>query len=119
MHAAVLAAPLVAGSQPLGVVIVLRDGTRPVSDAEREMVRTFSAQAAVAVNTSRLFREESESRQIAEALRAVAEELVRPESLEEALRNVETIARAVLGAVVVRIVASNRAVLGLPAESDP
>ena len=110
VHAGVLAAPLVAGSQPLGVVIVLRDGTRPVSDAEREMVRTFSAQAAVAVNTSRLFREESESRQIAEALRAVAEELVRPESLEEALRNVETIARGVLGAVVVRIVASNRAV---------
>jgi len=82
------------------------------------MVRTFSAQAAVAVTTSRLFREESESRQIAEALRAVAEELVRPEALDEALRNVETIARAVLGAAVVRIVIVDRVALGLPLDTD-
>jgi len=112
-HTAALAAPLVVGSHPLGVVVVLRDNARPVSEAEREMVRTFSAQAAVAVNTSRLFREESESRQISEALRAVAEELVRPEGLDEALTNVEAIARAVLGAVVVKIIVIDRAVVGL------
>ena len=118
VHAAALAAPLVAGVEPLGVVVVLRDSEVPVSDAEREMVRTFSAQAAVAVTTSRLFREESESREIAEALRAVAEELVRPEALDEALRNVETIAKAVLQAVVVRILVADRAALGLPLDSD-
>ena len=118
VHAAALAAPLVAGVEPLGVVVVLRDSEVPVSDAEREMVRTFSAQAAVAVTTSRLFREESESREIAEALRAVAEELVRPEALDEALRNVETIAKAVLQAAVVRILVADRAALGLPSDPD-
>jgi len=118
VHTAVLAAPLVVEAQPLGVVLVVRDSARSVSDAEREMVRTFSAQAAVAVNTSRLFKEESESRQTAEALRAVAEELVRPEGLEEALANVETIARSVLGGAFVRVLVIDRSVLGLPGEGS-
>lgn len=116
VHGGVLGAPLVVGTEPLGVVVVVRDASRPVSDAEREMVRTFSAQAAVAVNTSRLFKEESESRRTAEALRAVAEELVRPEGLEEALENVETIARSVLGGAFVRVLVVDRSVLGLAPE---
>jgi len=116
-HTAVLAAPLIAVNQPLGVVVVLRDSGRVVTDAEREMVRTFSAQAALAVKQSRLFEEETRSRQVAEALKAVAEELVRPEGLEVALRNVETLVRGALGASFASIVVVDRRVLGLPPES--
>lgn len=116
-HTAVLGAPLTAGNEPLGVVVVLRDGGALVSDAEREMVLTFSAQAALAVRNSRLFEEESRSRRIAEALKAVAEELVRPEGLEIALRRVEAIVRDVLGASLAGVVVVDRRVLGLPPES--
>lgn len=114
-----LAAPLVAGHETLGLVVMLRDSTREVTEAEREMVRTFSAQAAVAVQTSRLFEVESESRHIAEALRAVAEELVRPDSLDAALRTVEEIVADLFGAAGARIVVVNRAALGLSDPEDP
>jgi len=116
-HTAVLAAPLIAGNEPLGVVAVLRDSGRAVSDAEREMVRTFSAQAALAVRHSRLFEEEIRSRRIAEALKSVAEELVRPEGLEVALRNVEAIVRDVLGASFASVVVVDRRILGLSPEA--
>lgn len=115
-HQVAVAAPLIAGSEPLGVVVVLRDGAVEITDAEREMVRTFSAQAAVAVQNSRLFEEESRSRHNAEALKAVAEELVSTEGLEHALRNVERIARDVLGATFASVVIVDRQVLGLPAD---
>ncbi len=109
-----VAAPLVAGHETLGLVVMLRDATREVTDAEREMLRTFSAQAAVAVQTSRLFEIESESRHVAEALRAVAEELVRPTDLDSALLTVEGIVAELFGAPQARIVLTDRASLGLP-----
>lgn len=112
-HSGALAAPLLVGPDPLGVVVVLRDSQDPVTDAEREMVRTFSAQAAVAVNNSRLFKEERDSRRVAEALRAVAEELVRPEALENALRAVRSIVQAALGANFAAIVPMDPAVFGM------
>lgn len=115
-HQVAVAAPLIAGNEPLGVVVVLRDGDVQITDAEREMVRTFSAQAAVAVQNSRLFEEESRSRRNAEALKAVAEELVGTDGLEHSLRNVERIVRDVLGASFTSIVVVDRQVLGLPAE---
>ena len=80
-----LVAPLVAGETTLGVVVVLHESEHEVSEAEFEMVRTFSAQAAVAVNNSRLFAFEIESRRVAEGLRTVAEQLVRPGGLTDAL----------------------------------
>ncbi len=116
-HSSALAAPLLAGHEALGVVVVLRDAGQEASEAEREMVRTFSAQAAVAVQTSRLFEEESASRQVAEALRAVAEELVRPDGLGKALGVVEWIIRDVLSAPFASILLVDRAALGLP--DDP
>jgi serine phosphatase RsbU (regulator of sigma subunit)/HAMP domain-containing protein len=112
-HTGALAAPLVAGSDPLGVVVVLRSSTDAVTDAEREIVRTFSAQAAVAVNTSRLFIKERDSRRIAEALRSVAEALVRPDDLDSALRAVEDIVRTALGASLVSIVPLDAPAVGL------
>ncbi|PKQ15477.1 MAG: hypothetical protein CVT67_09170 [Actinobacteria bacterium HGW-Actinobacteria-7] len=112
-HSGALAAPLLVGDEPMGVVVVLRDSQDPVTDAEREMVRTFSAQAAVAVNNSRLFKEERDSRRVAEALRAVAEELVRPEGLEVALSAVRGIVQEALGAPFVAIVPLDPKVFGL------
>lgn len=116
-----LAAPLVAGNEPLGVVVALRDAERPLSDAEREMVRTFSAQAAVAVQSSRLFETESRSRRVAETLRTVAEELVRPEALESSILRVQAIVADLFGASTVRILVLDRASVALagePAEED-
>ena len=71
-----VAMPLVAGRDTLGVVVVLSPGMREFSEADIELIKTFSAQAAVAVRNARLFHEEHVSRQEAEALRAVAELLV-------------------------------------------
>ena len=86
-----LVAPLVSGQEALGVVVVLKSEADPITEAEREMVRTFSAQAAIAVHNSRLFAVETESRRISDGLRAVAEELVRPDGLEASLKRVETV----------------------------
>ncbi|TLM98512.1 MAG: GAF domain-containing protein, partial [Actinobacteria bacterium] len=77
-----------------------------------------SAQAAVAVKTSRLFEEESESRHIAEALRAVAEQLVRPEGLESSLRVVSQIIAEVLDAVFVHVALADPSSVGLPVPED-
>lgn len=112
-HQALLAAPLVAGSEPLGVVIVLLDHHSSLSEAELEMVRTFSAQASVAVQNSRLFAIETESRKTAEALRAVAEALVSPVGIETAFASAEQIAAELFGATLVRIVLVDRTALGL------
>lgn len=114
-----LAAPLVAGREQLGVVVIARDAERPLSEGEREMLRTFSAQASVAVQTSRLFEEESSTRRTAEALRAVAEELVRPESLEAALGVVEGIVAELFSARRAVIALVDRAAVGLGAALDP
>lgn len=114
-----LAAPLIAGHDQLGVVVIARDAERPLSDGEREMLRTFSAQASVAVHTSRLFAEETVSRKTAEALRQVAEELVRPASLDSALSIVEGIVARLFGATRASIVLVDRAAVGLEPPSQP
>lgn len=112
-----LAAPLIAGSDALGVVVILLEGGGELSDAEFEMVRTFSAQAAVAVKTSRLFAIESESRRVAEALRRVADELVRPDGLEDALGRVSVTIKKLFDANEVYFALVDRKALGLqPAE---
>lgn len=112
-HGGVLVAPLIAGSERLGAVVVLLGDRTELTEAEREMVHTFSAQAAVAVQNSRLFEEESEQRRTAEALRAVADALVSPTGLEEALAEVEQIVAELFGATRVRIAMVDRAALGM------
>jgi len=113
-----IATPLVVGREALGAVVVARDRDRPLTEAEREMLKTFSAQAAVAVQTSRLFEIESESRRRAEALRSVAEQLVRPTSLQSALNVVERIIAELFSAKDAIIALLDRPVLGLPSESS-
>lgn len=117
--ASVLMAPLTAGHETLGVVVVLREPGAENTEAEIEMVRTFSAQAAVAVQNSRLFAVERESRRVAEALRSVAENVVRPEGLDRALSSVEAIVRGLFDAPAAVFVPVDRPALGLPAAEDP
>jgi GAF domain-containing protein len=115
----VLTAPLAVGTEPLGVVLVIEDGARTFSEAETEMVRTFSAQAAVAVYNSRLFEVETRSRMEAEVLRAVAEQLSRPQDLAVALESVEESTAILLGASSTLLAVFDRASFGLPPASNP
>jgi serine phosphatase RsbU (regulator of sigma subunit) len=114
----VLTAPLISGHEALGVVVAVRDTHRPISEAEIEMVRTFSAQAAVAVHNSRLFEAETESLRIAEALRSVAERLVRPDGIGAAIKDVEMVVAGLFGGVSASFVIMDRAALGLPPAQD-
>ncbi len=115
---AAIAAPLVAGHDSLGVVVALTDSDSSISEAELEMVRTFSAQAAVAVNNSRLFAIESESRRVAEGLRTIAERLVRPGGLQDALDDVELVTAGLFGADSAYFAVVDRPALGLPPAAD-
>lgn len=115
----VFAAPLVAGTEPLGAVVVTCRPDREFIQAERDMVRTFSAQAAVAVQTSRLFKDEQGARRSAEALRAVAEQLVSPPSLAVALSRVEDIITDLFAARGASIILADPDALGMREEGQP
>lgn len=117
-HNGVLCSPLIVGHEALGVVVVLLDPGAELSEAQLEMARTFSSQAAIAVNTSRLFIEESDSRRMAEALRSVAEALSRPEGLAAALDLAERVIAKAYGAQEARVAFGDPAALGL-ADEDP
>jgi serine phosphatase RsbU (regulator of sigma subunit)/HAMP domain-containing protein len=108
-----LVAPLVSGHEALGVVVVLKDKADPITEAEREMVRTFSAQAAIAVHNSRLFAVERESRRVSDGLRSIAEQLVRPDGLDVALRRVEGVVTELFGALSASFSVIDRESLGL------
>lgn len=114
-----IAVPLAIGEEAIGVGVVLAPGRRVFSDAQVEMVRVFSANAAVAVRTSRLFAEERVSRREAEALRAVAELTVRPGDLARALESVASIAAELLGYGGWAVVIEGRQQLGLGMPVDP
>jgi GAF domain-containing protein len=111
--------PLAIGSDAIGVVVVLAPGRRLFSHAQIETMRIFSANAAVAVRTSRLFTEERVSRREAEALRSVAELTVRPGDLGRALNSCAAIAAELLGYSGWGVALEGRQQLGLASPSDP
>ncbi len=111
-------APLVAGRETLGAVVVLLESDVDTSQAEREMVRTFSAQAAVAVQNSRLFAIETESRRVSDGLREIAERLARPDGLSETLHEIELIVADLFGARDATFAFADRSALGLPPAAD-
>lgn len=113
-----IAASLTAGHESLGVVVAVPQTGREFSAAELEMLRTFSAQAAVAVQNSRLFALESESRHIAEELRGIAEALVRPEGLQEAVNQVERAVCDLTDATFVRLAVVDRNALNMEPPPD-
>ncbi len=108
-----VAVPLAIGREVIGVVVVLAPGRRVFTEAQIETLRVFSANAAVAVRTSRLFADERLSRTEAEALRSVAELTVRPGDLGQALDTVASIAAELLGYREREVVLEGRQQLGL------
>jgi len=116
-----LAVPLMIGRLPIGVALALTTEFRTFTEGEMEMARTFSAQAAVAVQNSRLFEEEHTSRTEAEALREMAELLASPSGLEETFTSVGQIVAELLevsgSAVAMR--PKQREALLMEASKDP
>lgn len=96
-HAAVLAVPLRAGDDVIGAVVVVREQDHGFREGEIETVRSFAAQASVALHTSRLFEDERRSRTEAEALRAIAERITSPLTLEDTLSEVGIAAADLVG----------------------
>lgn len=110
--------PLVMGREVLGVILLLAPGLRSFTDAQVETIRAFSANAAVAVRNSSLFEHERLSRTEAEALREVAEQIVRPANLEAALEKSAAIAAGLLGMERWSVAVRGRALLGIGPAAD-
>lgn len=110
--------PLHMGRDVLGVIVVLAPGGRSFTEAQIETLRAFSANAAVAVRNSRLFEIEHASRTEAEALREVAELIVRPADLGEALERAGAIAAGLLDMTGWAIALEGREQLGLERSAD-
>lgn len=81
-----MVAPLWAGSDCIGLVAVVRTAGSAFTDRERETLRSFAAQAAVALQNARLFDNERRSRREAESLREIAERAASPVGVAETLR---------------------------------
>jgi len=111
--------PLSVGEDVLGVVVALAAGKRPVTQAQIETLRAFSAQAAVAVRTSRLFEHEHASRREAEALREVAELIAGTHDLGAALDRVAAVAAGLLDMSDCAVAIDDRSSFGLQASDDP
>ena len=112
--AEVLVAPLRAGSDIIGAVGVVRPAGTPFSVAESETVRSFAAQASVALRNWRLFEEERRSRKEAEALRAVAERVASPVGIDATLKDVAAMEADLLGFDRSLVALRKRAAYGLP-----
>lgn len=112
-----VAVPLSVGDDVLGVVVALSAGSRPLTQAQVDTLRAFSAQASVAVRTSRLFEHEHASRREAEALREVAELVAGTHDLAGALDRVAAVAAGLLGMSDCALAIDDRDSFGLdPAE---
>jgi sigma-B regulation protein RsbU (phosphoserine phosphatase) len=114
-----VAVPLAVGSEALGVIVALARSRRPLTEAQIETLRAFSGQAAVAVQTARLFEHEQVARREAEALREVAEVIAGAHDLGEALERIAAIAAALLGMSDCGIALRDRSELGLEPSADP
>jgi GAF domain-containing protein len=114
-----LVAPLVVGNEPVGVIVAAQMDVREFSQAEMEMIRSFSAQAAVAVHNSRLFEFEAASRREAETLREVAEQLSASRDLESAFKAVTAIIVTLFNVWGARLAFHDRRSLGMGPAIDP
>ncbi len=111
--------PLVVADETVGAIVITPLAPREFGQAEIEMLRTFSAQAAVAVNISTLFAEETDARREAEVMREVVERLASPRDLDVSLRAVSQSAGDLLTVGSVACAFVDRARLGLPPAADP
>ncbi|MCX8007568.1 MAG: SpoIIE family protein phosphatase [Coriobacteriia bacterium] len=92
-----LVVPLKTSGGLVGVLAVSRTEERPFSPAEAELLSTFAAQAAVALEKAGLFERQTEARVEAEALQRAAELLVEEQDTVRALAGVAKILSDSLG----------------------
>lgn len=114
-----MAVPLRAGDRLLGVVVIFESGRREFTAAEVEVLRTFSAQASIAVFNSRLFETESVLRQEAEALRELAGLLALPQALGYSVDAVNDTLGRLFGADSVRTFLIDPEKLGFARSDEP
>lgn len=113
-----LAAPLHAGTEVIGVAVVVRHTGLQFTEAEAETVRSFAAQASVALQNARLFEEERRSRREAEALRQIAEHVVSAGAVEDVLFDVARMEADLLGFGSSLVVLRDRPAYGLLQSDD-
>lgn len=111
----VLASPMRAGDVSMGIVVLLRP-RGAFTEAESDAMRSFAAQAAVALRNSQLFEEERRSRYEAEWLREVAERAATAGTPDETLGEIARMQAELFGFSEWRVVLHDRSSLGLPPE---
>jgi PAS domain S-box-containing protein len=102
---AALAEPLLYRNRLLGVITLNNSRMgRSFTEADREVLALFAAQAAIAIENSRLFQQEQERRRQVEAVQAVTEEITRELDLTAVLnlisRRAAELVRATSGGVI-------------------
>jgi PAS domain S-box-containing protein len=96
---AVLAEPLVYRDRLLGVLAVHHErGERRFGESDQDVLRLFAAQAAIAIENARLFRQEHDGRAQLEAIRVVSGEIIQELDLVHVLRLVAQRACTLTGA---------------------
>ena len=102
-YRAALSAPLLAGDETLGALVVFRDQVGGFAAEEVRLLEVFAAQAAVALQNARAFEREQARRRQLEAVRDVTAELAREFDLrgllELIVRRASALVRAAGGAV--------------------
>jgi len=102
---AALAEPLLYRKRLLGVITLNNSSMgRSFTEADREVLALFAAQAAIAIENSRLFQQEQERRRQVVAVQAVTEEITRELDLTAVLdlisRRAAELVRATSGGVI-------------------
>ncbi len=114
-EAVVLVTPLSSGDEVIGAIGVTRAGAVGFTDGEADTVRTFAAQASVALHNSRLFDEERRSRREAQALLAIAERVAAPDPVVARVDDVGRMAADLLGFDLALFAVDEPGSYGLPA----
>jgi signal transduction histidine kinase len=105
-----LAAPLLRQGVPIGTILIRRLDVRPFTDKEIELLKTFSDQAAIAIDNARLFQAlQSRSQDLAKSLdevralgdvtRAISSSLDLQHVLDTVVRHAVTLSGCEAGAI--------------------